>query len=101
MPPRGWYARVGRHASCRWSVLQRQDVGDHFLGFVVGHLVRWHRHRTPDTRSALDDLVGELRRSAGVTLVLLRDVLVRRTDDLLVVAVTDRKSTRLNSSHVE
>src|SRR5438105_2063120 len=68
--------------------LLRKNPAHQGLDVGVGHLhIGRHGHLTPYALAAFLDLFEELRRRVGIAAVFGRNVLVRRTDELLVDGV--------------
>src|SRR5258705_6800910 len=68
-------------------LLEREDPFNQRLEIGVRNVVGRHRYRTPDAAATVLDLLLELGRLRGVPRILRRDLLVRRSDQLLVHCV--------------
>jgi hypothetical protein len=76
-----WYARL--------RVGETHNVGNHCRCLLVGELrMRGHRHLAPHTRSSLSDLPNETRDRRAVSVILPRNVDVRRADGFSVELMT-------------
>src|SRR5208283_910767 len=88
-------------------LLGRKDPRDQRLNVRVGNIVGRHRNRAPNPTAAILDFLLELRGSARVAGVLRGDLLVGRSDDLLVrrmacrAVVFGRQRGRVGGRHAD
>src|SRR5712691_9719850 len=80
---------VAAAGSSSRRVFQRQDPAHDFLNLRIRHFVmRRHLRVSPVTRAALFNALSELFGRVGLPGVLFRDLVIRRSNDLVVRGVT-------------